>query len=95
MIDRFFPSLKKCHVYGYHDKPMPLSACTGECPSCLIVHDRDINAAKNIRLIGFADSLGHGDCVKSYSVAIPVSAGATAKGIEISLCRSQEASLCY
>ena len=38
-----------------------------------------------------ADSSGHGDCVKSSSVAILVSASATAKGVESSLRRSQEA----
>ena len=59
---------------------------------CMTIHDRDINAAKNIRGIGIADSPGHGDCVKSSSVAIPVSAGATAKGVELlALRRSQEA----
>lgn len=91
-IHRFAPSSKVCHDCGYHHKVMPLSVRMWLCPSCLIVHDRDINAAKNIRLIGLADSPGHGDCVKSPSVAILVSASATAKGVESSsLRRSQEA----
>ena len=90
-INRFAPSSKRCHDCGYHNKVLPLSVREWECPSCLTVHDRDINAAKNIRLIGLADSPGHGDCVKSPSVAILVSASVTAKGVENSLRRSQEA----
>ena len=91
-IDRFAPSSKRCHCCGYHNKLLQLSVREWECPSCLNIHDRDINAAKNIRLIGLADSPGHGDCVKSSSVAILVSASATAKGVEsMTLRRSQEA----
>ena len=92
MINRFAPSSKQCHGCGHHNKVLPLSVREWECPSCLTVHDRDINAAKNIRLMGLADSPGHGDCVKSPSVAILVSASASAKGVEShSLRRSQEA----
>ena len=90
-INRFAPSSKRCHECGYHNKVLPLSVREWECPSCLTVHDRDINAAKNIRLMGLADSPGHGGCVKSPSVAILVSASATAKGVENALRRSQEA----
>ena len=76
----------------HNNQSMPLSVREWQCPSCLTVHDRDINAATNIRLIGLADSPGHGDCVKSPSVAILVSASASAKGVEShSLRRSQEA----
>jgi putative transposase len=82
-INRFAPSSKQCHECGYHNKVLPLSVREWVCPSCLILHDRDINAAKNIRLMGLADSPGHGDCVKSSSVALLVSASATAKGVEL------------
>ena len=82
-IDRFAPSSKRCHECGYHNKVLPLSVRDWVCPSCLSIHDRDINAAKNIRLMGLADSPGHGDCIKSPSVALLVSASAAAKGVEL------------
>ena len=91
-IGRFAPSSKICNDCGYHNKNMPLSVREWTCPSCLIIHDRDINAAKNIRCMGLADSPGHGDCVKSSSVSTLVSASDTAKGVESSSSRrSQEA----
>lgn len=91
VINRFSPSSKRCYDCGYHNKVLPLSVREWQCPSCLTVHDRDINAAKNIRLFGLADSPGHGDCIKSPSAAILVSASAVAKGVESSLRRSQKA----
>ena len=45
-------------------------------------HDRDINAACNIRDMGLADALGCSACIKSSLVATPVRAGAPAKGVE-------------
>ena len=82
-IDRFFPSSKQCHACLYKADKMPLSIREWTCSVCGANHDRDINAAINIRNKGLADSLGHSDCIKSSPVAIPVSAGATARGISI------------
>ena len=88
----FMNMIMRSATLMHNNQSMPLSVREWQCPSCLTVHDRDINAAKNIRLIGLADSPGHGDCVKSPSVAILVSASASAKGVEShSLRRSQEA----
>lgn len=80
-IARFAPSSKRCHQCGHQNTVLPLSVREWTCPQCLSTHDRDINAAKNIRLMGLTDSPGHGDCVKSPSVALLVSASATAKGV--------------
>ena len=90
-IGRFQPSSKLCNGCGYKMKSMPLSIREWECPACHSANDRDINAARNIRDIGLADSLGCSDCIKSSPVAISVSADATAKGVESSQHGSQEA----
>jgi transposase len=71
---------------------MPLSIRELECPSCLCIHDRDVNAAKNIRIMGLADTLGLSDCVKGSSAVKLVSASAVAKAQMYYLRRSQEAS---
>ncbi len=46
-IDRYFPSSKTCSACGFLSETMPLSVRSWKCP-CGAVHDRDINAAKNI-----------------------------------------------
>ena len=90
-IGRFQPSSKMCNCCGYKVDSMPLSIREWECPGCHRLNDRDINAARNIRDIGLADSLGHSGCIKSSPVDYPVSAGSTAKGVECSQHGSQEA----
>jgi len=47
-VDRFFPSSKTCNVCQHKVKELPLKIREWTCPECGIVHDRDINAAKNI-----------------------------------------------
>lgn len=47
-IDRFFPSSKLCHNCGYKNEALNLSDRKWICPVCGKIHDRDINAAKNI-----------------------------------------------
>ena len=90
-IGRFQPGSKLCNCCGYKMDTMPLSVREWKCPGCHSVNDRDTNAARNIRDIGLADSLGHCGCVKSSPVDCPVSAGSTAKGVEYFWHGSQEA----
>ena len=52
VIDRFAPSSKLCHHCGYRMNKMPLSVRKWTCPECGIHHDRDINAAQNIKELG-------------------------------------------
>jgi putative transposase len=51
-IDRFFPSSKTCSNCFYQIGEMPLHIRQWTCPNCGTVHDRDGNAAKNIRAEG-------------------------------------------
>ncbi len=55
-IDRWYPSSKRCHVCGYVMKDMPLEVREWACPQCRTVHDRDINAAKNVLAAGLVAS---------------------------------------
>lgn len=52
VIDRFFPSSKTCNKCGYILEKLPLNIRSWKCPRCGIIHDRDINAAKNILVAG-------------------------------------------
>lgn len=48
-IGRFEPSTKICSKCGYYNHTMTLSVREWECPKCNATHDRDINAANNIK----------------------------------------------
>ena len=52
-IGRFDPSTKMCNICGYINNNIKLSDRKWECPRCNIIHDRDINAAINIRNFAF------------------------------------------
>jgi putative transposase len=51
-IGMFEPSSKICSVCGYKNKDLELSDREWICPECGTKHDRDINAAINIRQFG-------------------------------------------
>ncbi len=53
-IDRFFPSSKRCSNCGFVHERLPLSIRHWRCPECNVLHDRDINAAINIKAAGLA-----------------------------------------
>ncbi|MGF7535691.1 RNA-guided endonuclease TnpB family protein [Bacillus mexicanus] len=48
-IDRWFPSSQICNNCGHQDGPKPLNIRTWTCNNCGCAHDRDINAAMNIK----------------------------------------------
>jgi putative transposase len=56
-IGRFTPTSQTCSTCGAKDGPKPLSVRTWQCQMCGTVHDRDVNAAKNIRAAGRAENL--------------------------------------
>jgi putative transposase len=53
-VDRFYPSSKTCSACGAIAAKMPLNVRDWECARCGAVHDRDVNAAVNIRAAGLA-----------------------------------------
>lgn len=56
-VDRFYPSSQMCSACGMLDGPKPLSVREWQCKACGAVHDRDLNAAKNIHAAGRAEWL--------------------------------------
>ena len=53
-ISRWYPSSKTCNNCGYYNKDLKYET-EWKCPQCQKIHDRDINAAKNILKQGLTD----------------------------------------
>lgn len=62
-VDRFYPSSKTCSACGHLLDRLPLGVREWTCPACATTHDRDVNAAVNIRAAGLA-VLACGDGVR-------------------------------
>jgi putative transposase len=56
VIDRWHPSSKLCSVCGHLLARLSLSTRHWTCPDCGTLHDRDVNAAKNILAEGLSVS---------------------------------------
>jgi putative transposase len=69
-IDRWFPSSKVCSACGALQDCLPLNVREWTC-RCGTRHDRDVNAAKNIRAAGLA-VLACGDGVRPARAQAPV-----------------------
>jgi putative transposase len=75
-IDRWFPSTKRCSACGHVGGKKPLDVREWTCKECGTCHDRDVNAAKNIRTVGLTgaanaanDSGGHSKTRGHFEVA--------------------------
>lgn len=68
-VDRFFPSSKMCSACGHVVATLPLSIREWVCSDCGAVHDRDLNAAKNILAVGHTVA-AHGDGVRAISASV-------------------------
>ncbi|MEW2724103.1 RNA-guided endonuclease InsQ/TnpB family protein [Streptomyces albidoflavus] len=55
-VDRWFPSSKLCSACGTLRDKLPLNVRTWTC-DCGTTHDRDVNAAKNLKAAGLAVSV--------------------------------------
>lgn len=53
-IDRWYPSSKRCSGCGHVVASLPLQIRNWTCPECTTEHDRDINAAVNVKAAGLA-----------------------------------------
>jgi putative transposase len=63
-VNRFYPSTRLCHDCGFKNDALRLTDRTWMCPACGALHDRDLNAALNIRdeglrllAVGYPESL--------------------------------------
>ncbi|MFD4402573.1 RNA-guided endonuclease InsQ/TnpB family protein [Nocardia sp. NPDC058499] len=54
-VDRWFPSTRLCSVCGVVGESKPLHVREWTC-TCGVVHDRDLNAARNVLAAGLAES---------------------------------------
>ena len=75
-IGRFEPTSQVCSACSVKDGPKPLTVRTWACAACGTVHDRDVNAARNILAAGRADSLNA--CGTGIRPPLEVAAGAEA-----------------
>ncbi|MFI5487923.1 RNA-guided endonuclease InsQ/TnpB family protein [Micromonospora echinaurantiaca] len=69
-VDRFFPSTRMCSDCGRLGDKLNLSVREWTCP-CGTTHDRDVNAARNIRAAGRADLNDRGAQVRPGRVPAP------------------------
>jgi putative transposase len=66
-IDRWYPSSKRCSDCGHTVAKMALKVRAWTCPECGSIHDRDINAARNVLAAGLAVS-AHGESISPMSL---------------------------
>jgi putative transposase len=76
-IGRFEPTSQVCSACGVKDGPKPLSVRTWTCAACGTVHDRDVNAARNILALGLRERRNAcgGNVRPPRAVADPAEAG--------------------
>lgn len=76
-VGRFVPTSQICSGCGAIDGPKPLGVRVWRCAACGAVHDRDVNAARNILAAGRAERLNAcgGNVRPLPAVAVPGEAG--------------------
>ncbi len=63
-IDKWYPSSKRCFECGHILDSLTLDTRQWTCPACGVVHDRDINAARNIHAVGLTVLEACGEAVR-------------------------------
>jgi len=56
-VGRFTPTSQTCSACSANDGPKPLHVRSWQCKACGVVHDRDVNAARNVLAAGRAERL--------------------------------------
>jgi putative transposase len=80
-IGRFEPTSQVCSACGANDGPKPLHVRNWACAACGTIHDRDVNAARNILAAGRADkSNACGGQVRPAPVLAPADEAGTLRG---------------
>lgn len=69
---RFEPTTRMCSACGVKGGPKPLNVRRWTCAACGIVHDRDLNAAKNVLALGRRERLNAcgGDVRQGSALAV-------------------------
>ena len=75
-VGRFEPTSQVCSACGVKDGPKPLGVRQWTCAACGTVHDRDVNAARNILALGRRERLNA--CGTGVRPPLTVAAGAEA-----------------
>jgi putative transposase len=80
-IGRFEPTSQICSTCGVKDGPKPLHVREWRCWECGAVHDRDVNAARNILALGRRESLtARGGQVRPAATPAPASEAGSRRG---------------
>jgi putative transposase len=78
---RFEPTSQVCSACGIRDGPKPLAVRVWTCAACGAVHDRDVNAARNVLALGRRESLNaRGGQVRPAPVLAPASEAGSRRG---------------
>ncbi|NLY28890.1 MAG: transposase [Alcaligenaceae bacterium] len=88
-IDRWFPSTKTCSCCGAIHEGLTLSERTWLCAACGSLHDRDENAADNIRRQGILKLKAEGLSVSAHGGGVSRVPGAPATAHEVGSLRLQ------
>ncbi len=57
VADRWFPSSKMCSHCGHKLETLPLAVRQWTCPACSTTHDRDVNAAVNLKNLAVSSTV--------------------------------------
>ena len=80
-VGRFEPTSQVCSTCGVKDGPKPLHVREWECKICGAVHDRDVNAARNIAALGRREALNaRGGQVRPAATPAPACEAGSRRG---------------